>query len=422
MSRFSILEEKEINTLIDLYKALPTINFRASLIRCNPNVSLNDIRENFNIYDSVNILSSSPNLTFSFILKNLDLNWDWTQLSYRSDINSFEDIKSHPELPWNYSYVSFRSDLDINYVKVNLSKAWDWHSISSLQPLNVVQANPDLPWIYSSMNQYLTIEFMYQHPKVNWNINNISVVINPDEFEKDTQNLLDWSDLNYNDKVTAEFILKHRNRVNWDWNVLSRAKLDFDLFIGVHELWNWEIMSSNPSVSSRFVDYYLHKFLEDNGAMLANLCQHNKISFEEAEKLAEKTNKFEALTYHSKLDLNYVLKHKKKFNKKSCLAGLSINKSLNSRDFQILLDNGFKLDFDLLSASEKLSYQFIYRHKYRNWNWPIISSNRFDIDRKQQIVKKMAALYKYRKLKLGLNKMNSYLVNDLSKIIVKYIV
>lgn len=411
-----ISKTENINTLFDLYKSLPEKKWSEVNLCENVNISLEELKNFDQRPSKFHVLSRFPNLTFSYVLENSSLDWEWYIISVREDIISLDDIEAHPELPWDYTDgVSFREDITIEFIKKYPDKLWNWNALCYDLPLRIIQENLDLPWNYESLsfNKTLTIEFIYQHLDQDWNFTDISLNINPNEFEKDVRKLLDWSCLHHNSRLTSKFILRHLD-YSWRWDILSLQSLNFDLLIGIHEFWYWEGLSANPAISRNFVDYYQDKFIRGEN-WIRNLCQNDRIDFEVAENLRN----FRALSMHPKLDIDFVLEHKNEFCR-SDIEQLCRNGSFGSKEYQILLNHGFKLLFSCLSESENLSYEFIYKHKDKDWNWKSLSCNNFGYKRKANVAKKIVCLYKYRKLRFSLEKLNSYLITDLSKIIVKY--
>ena len=73
-------------------------------------------------------VSRNPNLTWEFVMANLDKRWDWKALS-RSPIVTMEIIDSSPNIPWNWGEVSSNPNLTWDYVINNRDRPWSLYSL-----------------------------------------------------------------------------------------------------------------------------------------------------------------------------------------------------------------------------------------------------------------------------------------------------
>jgi hypothetical protein len=71
-------------------------------------------------------MSKNETLNIEFVKKNLDKDWNW---SYLSKNIKLEDIINNQELPWDYKWVSRNKTLSFKYILQNMDKKWDWRSI-----------------------------------------------------------------------------------------------------------------------------------------------------------------------------------------------------------------------------------------------------------------------------------------------------
>jgi hypothetical protein len=49
--------------------------------------------------------TNNPNLSFEIIKNNLDIEWDWREIS-ESNIITLEIINENPDLPWEWSSIT----------------------------------------------------------------------------------------------------------------------------------------------------------------------------------------------------------------------------------------------------------------------------------------------------------------------------
>jgi len=177
-------------------------------------ISINAIRDHPNLPWSMIGLCLNPNIDITFVESTPFLNWDierfisyrcfkripqktlerlWRPhfspmtLAYAHDykvndsglpwrgmsrsINISEIIKN-THINWNWSVVSQRKDLPITFV-IEHPDIFEsrWQFLSAAQHIDVISAHPDLPWDHETgtiKNPTLTLDFILDHPNVNW--------------------------------------------------------------------------------------------------------------------------------------------------------------------------------------------------------------------------------------------------------------
>ena len=85
--------------------------------------------------------------------------------------NILETPKGFPDLPWDYQQMSYNKTINIEFVKQNLDKDWNWYGLSRNIKLEDIINNLDLLWDYYwiSWNKTINIEFVKQNFDKNWN-------------------------------------------------------------------------------------------------------------------------------------------------------------------------------------------------------------------------------------------------------------
>jgi hypothetical protein len=229
------------------------------------NNSLHDNPENNKIYGKMISSISKYNLYWKnltnimhmdFISKNMHLNWSYSSLSCREDID-FELVKNNPSKQWDWYLLSKNPtitwDKIINYIEL----PWDWKAIS---------ANPNIT--YDIIKKYPfcnwdIVKFITENPNMDKEVllNNIqmfpveliSYVANISiDIIKRIPDLLDWTIISYN--MDLDFIMNNME-YKWDWYSISiRPDVTMEFIKNNMELpWEWNAVSENPNLTWKMV-------------------------------------------------------------------------------------------------------------------------------------------------------------------------
>ena len=68
---------------------------------------------------------------FQYILDNLNLPWNWFNLSRNENV-TWELIQKYPNLPWDYQGLSGNPNITLKIIKENSHKKWFWQDISDI--------------------------------------------------------------------------------------------------------------------------------------------------------------------------------------------------------------------------------------------------------------------------------------------------
>ena len=71
--------------------------------------------------------SKNPNVNIELVKQNLDKDWNWKSLSRHIKL---EDIINNLDLPWDYGWMSHNKTINIEFIKQNLDKDWSWYCLS----------------------------------------------------------------------------------------------------------------------------------------------------------------------------------------------------------------------------------------------------------------------------------------------------
>lgn len=208
----------------------------------------------------INCVGHNKQLTIEYILKHVNDNLNWNHVSQNSTIK-LEDIEQHFYLPWRLEYLSRNKNMTFKFVSehlerryfidetkfiavkpdnsisflFNLIDKWDWVKLAANPGITSedIINNPTFPWDhwYFTLNPNC-FDYIKQHPEINW----------------------DYSDLDFNEKLTIEYVLEHPER-KWDWRYVSaNPGIGLPDIINHPELpWNWKWISRNPNMNIQFI-------------------------------------------------------------------------------------------------------------------------------------------------------------------------
>jgi hypothetical protein len=116
-------------------------NFTTELIEKNPK----------NIPINYHYLSSNPNVSQEYFIKNIHKDWNMWSISKNSFV-TFEFILQHPELEWDYHAFMLNPNCSLNIILDNPDKGWDIEyyrtNILENESLfgNMFEMNPMITW------------------------------------------------------------------------------------------------------------------------------------------------------------------------------------------------------------------------------------------------------------------------------------
>ena len=186
-----------------------------SSLGSQPYITLDIIENNPNIYFrrefSCYGISTNPNITWDFIINNIDKNWEWRGLSNNQNM-TWEIIQANLDKPWNWRILSRRADITWKTIQDNPDKPWDWDNISRNPniTLDIVKNNNEMEWDWYRISK---------HPNITW------------KMIGDNQELpWCWEGISENSNITTDII--HANP---------------------DKPWNWRRICRNPNISIRFI-------------------------------------------------------------------------------------------------------------------------------------------------------------------------
>ena len=112
-------------------------------------------------------LSRNPDLTFEFILKNLDREWDWWRISLKDWVTE-KVVGQHPNLPWQWNLLTRKKWVTPLFVEQHINKDWDWWTLSGKKWMTetFVGRHLDKGWNWNALRRLgIRNEFIDQHDK-----------------------------------------------------------------------------------------------------------------------------------------------------------------------------------------------------------------------------------------------------------------
>lgn len=158
-------------------------------------------------------LSCHPAITVDFIMNNKDKPWDMTRVSQNKNITTYDLIK-YPKLKRRLSHksLSWNKNMTFQFVLANMDWNWDWAGLSCNLKLTIqdILNHPELPWSKSflSLNNNFTREDILNHPEIGWK--NLSKNRNFSREDKINYPYLDWGFcFNLNLDISLKDVLKN---------------------------------------------------------------------------------------------------------------------------------------------------------------------------------------------------------------------
>jgi len=185
-------------------------------ISANPNMTL-DIIQNHTppgCWDALG-LSKNINITWEYVLNNLNLNWYMFILSFHPNI-TLDIIDSYPHPPcgdWSWARISRNPNLTLEYVLAHPDVDWDWNALCETLPL--------------------TWDIVMECPEFDLTISHIQIC------------------LAKNKSLPIEIFIENSNifTCDWTWMMLSsREDLTWDIVrSNPSKAWCWYNLAINPS-------------------------------------------------------------------------------------------------------------------------------------------------------------------------------
>ena len=144
------------------------------MLTCHQNITCDIIDENPDMPWRNDALNLNPNITWEFIIKRQDINWDYRTLLYYVELNdlAWDFIFNNLNKPWDWSFLSIDEKIDFDFVKNNIGLRWDWAFLSLNKNItwDIVLKNIHLPWDWNNLSQNSNIswDIIKSYPEKQW--------------------------------------------------------------------------------------------------------------------------------------------------------------------------------------------------------------------------------------------------------------
>ena len=236
----------------------------------NTNISWSIIENNINLPWDWEEISCNLNINVDILKNNLDKPWDWDNLSRYIIFENKENFKIFLDLAKNIDWdiISENESLTIDIINNNLDKPWEWASLALLTFSQ--NKNDEVLELFNNIKDEIVWENLCSTGRVSWEyisdnldkywIKNNCYLANNLSWEiiKNNQNINWYLESNtteiifisYNDNLPWEIINKNLHCF-WDWDNLSFNKnITWDnIKNNLNKLWNWYGISCHPNIT-----------------------------------------------------------------------------------------------------------------------------------------------------------------------------
>ena len=309
-------------------------NVNFNTLSLNRNISLEVMLENIDKpwdFDVVNnflngIVNNSSNFDFQFVTDNPDKNWCYYTLSRIKNL-TWDVVESTIDKDWDFDYLTSHPNISTKIILENINYSWDFEELSCNHeiPLEFIMLNQDKPWSKFEIGRKreLTMDF----------IRHFSDKINFGNY---------WG-LSCNQKQTNLIsVIKDFPDKNWHFGCISsNSVITWNDVIKNSDIpWNFEYLSMNPNITIDIVKSNLEKDWN-----YIYLSKYSKITIND-------------IINNMDLDFNH--------------SYLGFNKNINLDE--LISNDLFKIDYHILSESPNLTFDIVYKHKDKNWDFKSICS------------------------------------------------
>lgn len=254
-------------------------------ISAHKNMTMDIIKQNFELPWNADGMSRNPNLTISFIKEHPHLNWNYTSIMMNENI-TFTDVINNPDLPFVLQWLPFKN-IPLEYIATNPNPEWDWYHLTKWKSVSDIIKNPNITWNYVAVSgkkgvpidfiianlekfkpldtcmlkisQNAQLEDIINHPELPWDFEGIAsnphiteefIIAN---FEKFTRSGLE--SLSQNTALTINIIRKYKDKLKWR-EIAQNAKFTQQDIENNPDL-PWREPFLNPNVTEEFLAKYI---------------------------------------------------------------------------------------------------------------------------------------------------------------------
>jgi hypothetical protein len=250
------------NITWDIVQQNPDFNWNINYLAGNPNITINIIQNNKDKFKYVNYHPREPNDFLRNLVRNPNISWEmilnltkanFPSADYNQNLNvTFDFIRQHCMMLNYYEYfelcISKHPDLTWEFVLENINCRWDWYKLSKHPNISfeIIRDNPEYNWSYFGIieNPNFTLEL-------------VEKVINGELW---SDKFITAYTLSINPNLTWEFIQRY-SILNWNYEALSyHPNITCDIIENnPNKPWVWQCISDNPNLTLDFLERYEDK-------------------------------------------------------------------------------------------------------------------------------------------------------------------
>ena len=310
-------------------------------------------------------ISMNPNITIDIVNKYNNIPWNICGLSSNPNIN-LNIIKKHSYINWNFWNLSNNLDLDFSFIEKNINNEWNWEIISQNRTVSpeIILRYFYKRWNWEYVQKYKFVDFdfkKYLH----------LIVYIPKNHSL-------WTFISKNSSIDLNFITN--NNLPWDWNIgiSKNPNLTFDFVLkNLNEKWNWYTLASH-----KIITWEIIKDCIDNRGILYDKLIYNKmysisinpnINWEIINNNKYIDWNWDGISNNPNIDINII---KNNINNKwnwECIC------DRHALDWDIIDNNkNINWNFWRLTSSNRINISNIFDNVNHDWNWPYVIKNKFD--------------------------------------------
>lgn len=284
--------------------------------------------------------------------------------------------------------------------------------MSLLEKIILDNLNSPFDWYGLTTNPKVSIEFIKNHPELNWKYN-----VLPQNPNFKDQHIIEFLDKNINIWIVSklchpQFIIDHPE-INWDLSMVSKnSRLNIHYILTLYQNYDslsWWYLTIHPNISLQdiFINNHLPwdefafctrpdvnfnhlSFIKNNNITPYIISKFKNTPLDYIEKNNKEILDWDIITLNQNITLDFLVKYKYKSYRK---INIYKNKNIPFHDYlkypkifkfnelyqytnipnNFILENKNKIDFEKLSYNPYLKLTFVYENKQFNWNWKYLS-------------------------------------------------
>ena len=230
----------------------------------NPNITFKFIEKmkdkpwDWNMLSYWDKVIPERNISWAFVLKNLDLDWEWAHLTTRPDI-TWEYMQSTKHvLPWDYRTKIYNPNVPLDYVLKNYLP----YIISDTKYINEIIADNKYDAYYSGNSLTHMNAYMFMTRNKHITLVNLNKLYTKHKalFQDPVYFSMFMCGFTTNPRITMNYVLNHPE-IEWNWEFLcNNVNITLADVIQHPEInWCYKSLSNKESLTIEFVESNIDK-------------------------------------------------------------------------------------------------------------------------------------------------------------------